>query len=145
MNKNLELLEKIFSININIKHLLFSREFDRTNNLGRRQLYTLNVLSQVDMLNMSNLADKIGVSNQQLTKIVDKLVRKGYAKRNYDENNRRIILVSLTDDGKQYLDEMSAKISESINVHTKNMTKERKKEILESIDVLNDFLDEITK
>lgn len=145
MKKNLELLKKIFSININIKYLLFSKEFDRVNNLGRRQLYTLYVLSQVDHLNMTSLAEKIGVSNQQLTKIVDKLVRKNYAERSYDENNRRVILISLTEEGKKYLSVMSKKISNSIDEHTKSISEERKQEIIKSINTLDDFLKEINK
>ena len=50
---------------------------------------------------MSFLADEMGITKQQLTKLVNDLEAMGLVKRTHDEKNRRQVYVSLTDDGQK--------------------------------------------
>lgn len=53
-------------------------------------------------MNPSLLADKLGYTRPRMTRILDSLVAKGYVTRRNDENDRRKVLVSATDEGIQY-------------------------------------------
>ena len=53
---------------------------------------------------MTQLASRLMVSKQQLTKIVDVLVEKNLVYRLSDENNRRHVLLDLTESGTQAVD-----------------------------------------
>lgn len=69
--------------------------------LSPHQLFCLVILRQNGKTGMSALAEKLGVSNQQLTRIVGELVDGGRAERATDETNRRQIYISLTAKGEQ--------------------------------------------
>ena len=52
---------------------------------------------------MTALAEKLGVSSQQMTRIVTELVDEGLAERSQDGANRRLINISLTPKGEEEL------------------------------------------
>lgn len=66
--------------------------------LPSTQLQALFVLNVTPPLSMSVLARKLAISKQQLTKIADALVARGCVSRSSDEKNRRVILLSLTEE-----------------------------------------------
>ena len=53
-------------------------------------------------MNPSLLADKLGYTRPRMTRILDSLVAKGYVARRNDENDRRKVLVSATEEGIQH-------------------------------------------
>ena len=55
---------------------------------------------------MSFLADEMGITKQQLTKLVNDLEAMGLVKRIHDERNRRQVYVTLTDDGRNEFEEI---------------------------------------
>ena len=55
---------------------------------------------------MSFLADEMGITKQQLTKLVNDLEAIGLVKRIHDERNRRQVYVTLTDDGRTEFEEV---------------------------------------
>lgn len=68
------------------------------------QVKVLFFLTERHELTMGKLAEELFVSNQQMTKIVDGLVHKGYAERFSNPDNRREVIVHATDAGKAYID-----------------------------------------
>ncbi len=82
----------------------------------------ISLLKQENMNTMANTARVLAVSPGSLTTAVNALVKKGYVKRQHDENDRRRVLVSLTEAGqsvnehhKQFHDEMVEFISEILS------------------------------
>ena len=55
---------------------------------------------------MSFLAEEMGITKQQLTKLVNDLEAMGLVKRIHDERNRRQVYVTLTDDGRNEFEEI---------------------------------------
>ena len=55
---------------------------------------------------LSILADEMGITKQQLTKLVNDLEAMGLVKRIHDERNRRQVYVTLTDDGRNEFEEI---------------------------------------
>ena len=55
---------------------------------------------------MSFLADEMGITKQQLTKLVNDLEAMGLVKRIHDEKNRRQVYVTLTDEGRNEFEEV---------------------------------------
>jgi len=73
--------------------------------IGIAQILVLNVLSENGAMKQANLAQKLGYSKGGITHITTKLIQKGYAERKYDEEDRRIILLTITDEGRKILQE----------------------------------------
>ena len=96
---------------VQLTHLLFrfAPEFRRDysmpvkfaaeKRMPHHMLFCLMILKRHGEESMSSLADKLGVSNQQMTRIVNAMVGDGYAVRRYDDQNRRQIFVSITQKG----------------------------------------------
>lgn len=64
------------------------------------EMHTLESIGPYDKPTMSETAAKIGVTTGTLTVAVDRLVRKGYVERHRDPDDRRIVRVALTRQGK---------------------------------------------
>ena len=49
---------------------------------------------------MTDFAENLGIKKQQATRIINNLVEKGYVQRIYDESDRRIVFIRLTQEAK---------------------------------------------
>ncbi len=72
-------------------------------NLTHAQLNALHILKKNDPkpVSASELKQKILVSNPDVTRLLDRLVKKGYVLRETCPVNRRMIDISLTDSGRE--------------------------------------------
>jgi len=70
----------------------------KANTLAFNTLLTLNELNGHD-LTMSELAEELDITKQQLTKLVNDLEEKGLVKREHDSRNRRQVYLYITPTG----------------------------------------------
>ena len=98
-----ETLDMLLGLNPLIRKYLFipMKKIDKPVNKG--QFFVLRELYSYGPLSMSDLAERLAVSNQQLTPIMDGLVEMGFIERNVDMNCRRKVIAALTEEGKQYI------------------------------------------
>ncbi len=80
--------------------------------LTTTQLVCLLCVANLKQTTMSNLADKMFMSNQQLTKLVDGLVKFDLIKREVVPQNRRQILVSVSEKGSELIAQLKQEITE---------------------------------
>ena len=74
--------------------------------LSPHQFFCLINIYKHGPISMDDLALKLGVSNQQLTRIVDGLVEQKMTRRIQDKTNRRIIQAEISEIGKTTLQDM---------------------------------------
>ena len=102
---------------MNINHVLnevLVRLFRNINVIEERAICTgdykdvtandMHVIEAIDMeeaRNMSSVARSLGVTTGTLTIAVNSLVKKGYVERARSEEDRRVVLVSLSEEGKR--------------------------------------------
>ncbi|MDE6994920.1 MAG: MarR family transcriptional regulator, partial [Lachnospiraceae bacterium] len=102
---------------MNINHMLnevLVRLFRNINVIEERAICTgeykdvtandMHVIEAIDMeeaRNMSSVARSLGVTTGTLTIAVNSLVKKGYVERARSEEDRRVVLVSLSEKGKR--------------------------------------------
>ena len=79
------------------------------------QLTCMYVLNQNDELSMSELADDLCMSNQQLTKIVDALVDLNLVERVCDPQNRRKFFAKLTEKGRNMLVSLKEEVNRKLS------------------------------
>lgn len=68
--------------------------------------HVVSLLEMHDAMPMSRLADELGVALPNATGIVGRLTEAGIVQRSSDEADRRVVLVSLTDKGRELIGEM---------------------------------------
>ncbi len=64
----------------------------------------LRVLAKAESLTMQNLGQHLGFTKSGATRVVDRLVRAGYVRRERDGEDRRVCCVTLTGAGRALLD-----------------------------------------
>ncbi len=77
----------------------------KANKAGFQVLFILS-MPEYPQPTMSFLAEEMGLTKQQLTKLVNDLEAMGLVKRIHDERNRRQVYVTLTDDGRNEFEEI---------------------------------------
>lgn len=82
--------------------------------ISMTQLTCLFVLNKNGQLTMSDLADELSMSNQQLTKVVDALCEFEMAERIVDSDNRRKVFAKITPKGLQTISEFNLEISKKL-------------------------------
>ncbi len=135
-----KMLENVMAINTKLIDLVFKSESHTFLNLGRRQIFAMISLYNHRVVNMSTLAKNIGVSNQQLTKIIDHLTERKLVQRNYDPNNRRVIMLSLTEEGEKLIGEYEEHVKNTVEEFY-NVNPRYVEIFLESLDNFNKFFD----
>jgi DNA-binding MarR family transcriptional regulator len=103
-----------------VKNLRIPRLLENVRpNLGISQTLVLHALERApgNSVSMGDLADEVGVSVPTTTGLVDRLARERLVERRPHPSDRRIVLVGLTDEGRQvarraaaYLAEMMGKL-----------------------------------
>lgn len=78
------------------------------------QLFLLGCLDQSEALTMSEIAKKMGHSTAAATGLVDRLQKLGYVARMHAEEDRRKILVMITEKGRRIIRKMREGLASSL-------------------------------
>ena len=87
---------------------------------------------------MSDLARMLGMSKQQMTKLADKVIDMGMARRVNHPEDRRVILLEATDKAKAYMKESEAKTREHFHRMFDEMGGEDEMRFLEALSIMNE-------
>jgi DNA-binding MarR family transcriptional regulator len=95
---------------------LFNRELNHLNeHKFMKTLLWLTLIDEYGNPSISNLGKKINVSKSQMTSRVDQLVSEGLIERVNDNQDRRIIRIQLTKNGKEFLRNSQKNIETNMN------------------------------
>lgn len=70
-------------------------------NLSITEIHTIEAIGMNTEKTMSEIAQRLKVTGGTLTACINKLIKKGYVERNRTEEDRRIVLINLTEQGKK--------------------------------------------
>ena len=110
--------QKIILNSIDIKH----------SNLTKTQLFILFSLMGKPSLNMSQIATYIASSHEQATRAVAPLVTSGYVERFFDESNRKLVLIRLTEIGNNFISFEKEQLIKNLVNKLDELTNEEKEE-----------------
>ena len=89
-------------------------------------------------------ADKVGqLSQEQLTKIADALVARGCVSRSSDEKNRRVILLSLTEEGRALVRALQDEVVERMLPQFGRLDESELQEFSQAADTIRRLLDKV--
>lgn len=104
MNK--EIIETIQNF-INLHHITKSKLIKPTkvemDTINHAQMFIMITIDEKGIQSMSNICEHTGISNQQMTKLIDDLVKLELILRKTNATNRRENLIELTSRGKDFL------------------------------------------
>ena len=100
-------IEKLSSILIELYEKMSSWEHAvvKESGLTPAQMHAIEILGHQESLRMKELAQKLGVTTGTLTVMIDRLEQNGLISRMPNENDRRSIIIVLTEKGQRYFEE----------------------------------------
>lgn len=136
VEKVISQIESDYRTNL-LSHLMFSlseKFLSATpSDLNQREILAVRNLAKEEQMTMSELARAIKVAHSTATAVVDNLVRKQLVQRMPGPKDRRVVLVRLTDSGKEfYRDHVEAHQRLTTNLIS-SLTKEEKWKLVELV------------
>ena len=124
----------------------FRKQFSRIkinseSKLTPHQYYSLILIYKHEKLSMGEIADKLGVSNQQITRIMDGLVDLRLVERFVDPTNRRLVQTKINDNGKKVIREYEKALSQNWVTELSVLTIEEIEASIEHLKALNKILE----
>ena len=106
------------------------------------EIHTIEAIGMYSERTMSEVAQKLKITVSTLTTAINKLIKKGYVERKRTEEDRRVVLVKLTKQGK-----IAARLhqkfhGEMINNAIEGLSVKEEEILISSLNKLNDFLKE---
>lgn len=115
---------------------LFERDQIKIHGFTTTQCYTLLEIDKTGSITMNELSDRMNLNSSTMTRILDNLVRDGYIERQKSAEDRRLVLVALSEKGKV----SARKLNDSVNGYYKKVIESipegRLDDILKSTDLL---------
>ncbi|MFL0194917.1 MarR family winged helix-turn-helix transcriptional regulator [Clostridium sp. WILCCON 0269] len=99
-----------FTVIVNLmKKRLLSTRRENISNLGISSLIILNQVEKHMPKTLKEITEKSGLPNSTASVIIDKLCQRGFVHRKRDKEDRRKILIYLTEEGQRLLDDLNNK------------------------------------
>jgi DNA-binding MarR family transcriptional regulator len=135
-----ELLVKIFNDILEIEEKVLRKgEFS---DLSVREMHVIESIGKKDQSMMSEVAQDLGITVGTLTTAINKLIKKGYVIRKRIEEDRRVVMVQLTDKGIAAKENHKGFHNEMISSMMLNHTEEEKEILTHSLEKLNKYFNE---
>ena len=93
------------------------------------QFGVLEALLHLGPLNQKALGEKLLKSGGNITLVIDNLEKCGYVERHRDPEDRRSVLIHLTDDGRSFIEDFFPKHLEAIKEEFSVLTREEKEQL----------------
>jgi DNA-binding MarR family transcriptional regulator len=101
------------------------------------QGYILLALPEMDSISMNDLSIKMRVANSTMTRMVDQLVQKGKVNRATDNQDRRIVLIHLTEQGRDVRTKLKNSLQDFFSQVLGDLPEDQRGEILHGLETLN--------
>lgn len=108
-------------------------------NLTLNDMHVINAIGTGKAKNMSSVARALNVTMGTLTIAVNGLVKKGFVERIRSEEDRRVVLISLTGKGRRAFDRHQKFHEEMVDAIIDQLTEEEQVVLSKSLDNLNEF------
>lgn len=92
--------------------------------LSRAQLELIHVLHSHESVNVKQAAEILGVSTSAVSQIADSLLAEGYAERQNDVRDRRVIYLSLTPKGRAAIRSLRSHLTSGFRAALKTLSDE---------------------
>ena len=94
------------------RHIVETNQY-RFHSHGFSMLYALRGYRDTPVT-MSRFAEEMGITKQQLTKLVNDLEEQNYVRRSHNTDNRRQVYIEITDEGAAHLERMIGELLHEI-------------------------------
>lgn len=132
-----ELLVKIFNNILEIEESALRNGV--FSDLSVREIHIIDVIGNKDQRMMTEVAKDLNITVGTLTTAINKLIKKGYVERNRIEEDRRVVMVKITEKGAQAKRAHGEFHREMVNSMMIDQSEEEMEILLVSLGKLNEY------
>lgn len=139
--KGFDLLHKIFDVLYNIKNK-FTEDLVselRKHHINRSEFVSLLNIYTKGSKSMGGLCKHVDLRLGSLTTVIDNLIEKGFVIREPDKDDRRKIMVNLTEKGEKFMRELTHLINDTVLAKIDTLSDEEKTKFLDAISTLENI------
>jgi DNA-binding MarR family transcriptional regulator len=139
--------EDIYDLFFNkLKKLLYPEEWISLDlDFSKSELFTMLLVDRNGEIIMSKIADYVNVSMSTANGIVERLIKKGLLSRDRSDSDRRIVVIRLTEEGKNLVNELKKVVLEYIGLIFEALDDEERKLIFKIFNKITDIIDSKAK
>jgi MarR family transcriptional regulator, organic hydroperoxide resistance regulator len=115
---------------------MFERDHIKPYGFTISQSYTMIEVLKNHQLTMNDLSNKMNLSISTMTRVVEKLVRDGYVKRSKSSEDKRVVLISLTNKGKTATERLDESICDYYKKIIQYLPKGQIEQVLSAVGLL---------
>ncbi len=115
---------------------MLDKEIEDNFGFTSSRIYTLLAFCRKEVMKMRELSEEMSLKTSTMTRMIDNLVKEGLVERMNDPNDRRLVIVSLTIEGKILANNIKEYKEKSLNSILDNIEKEGKVEMVSSLKIL---------
>lgn len=135
-----ELLVKLFNDILQIEEQALKN--DEFQNLSITEVHVIEAIGLTKERNMSAVARDLDITIGTLTIAINNLLRKGYVNRTRSDEDRRIVLISLTEKGEKAYKHHALFHDEMINTTISKLSDEEMKVLISALENINGYFKE---
>lgn len=139
VNKVVAIVQLMKKVTANIKHEI-GCHFKEMNLTGPQGML-IGTLFHHGEMKVSDLSEKLGLSNSTVSGILDRLEKQGQVERIRSKEDRRVVYVNITEDFKEQSKKQFVEINKMIEQMINKATPEELDKILEGMEVLRNVVE----
>ncbi|MFO7751161.1 MAG: MarR family transcriptional regulator [Desulfobacteraceae bacterium] len=113
--------------------------------LGLSQSGVIRLLAEEDLLSSAELSRRLYVTPSNITGVIDRLEKKKFVKRIKKQDDRRVYLIALTEQGKKVSRSLPDPFEKKIGETLKGLSKQERLRLASALRQINFFLEEESK
>lgn len=117
--------------------------FNHKAKFNHSQFQVMLVLKEQGECPISDVAKRLLISTPNMTKLLNKLIDEGMINRVHDINDRRIVNISLTDEGDKFLEERFNLVKISMKDNLSSLSDNQLDKLYDSLSTLKEVLNDI--
>jgi len=137
-----ENISKIINLTRNLNKSLRHKfhNFIQDSGFTLPQLSVISILEKHGEQKVSEISEKMGLSDSTVSGILDRLEQKGIVKRKRTQDDRRVVKISLTEGSQKFCNAFHHKKEEYFTQLLKRLSEQEIKDIIKGLEILNRVL-----
>lgn len=138
------MVDNIFSIYpILYKNLMKKTHACMNINMSNSHYQIIFVLNRLGELSVTEISKKVCISKPQMTVLIDKLIIDGLVERKPSDVDRRVINISLTEKGKEFVEQYKLEAKNNMKNKLRSLSEEDLKSLSSALDVVKNITGKI--
>lgn len=139
ISKSLQVVKTLKEVMSSAKHNIGHQYKDM--NMTGPQGMLMGILSRYGEMKISDLSEKIGLSNSTVSGILDRLENQGLVERRRSKEDRRVVYVNITQEFIKIRGQQFKEIEKNIEIRMNKASSEELDKLLEGLYILKKILD----